>query len=114
MQSRTGEPRNTVNEKTKVESGTGSLQRREGSDKEKLRQKIRSIREGHTTGGYCETESLHAEEKKLDKILRAELKEAIDKHGYSPDPRFKHKLVREIEVELNGLSWKPTLVVKED
>lgn len=108
--------RQTVNEKGQAQSGTHTLQRDEGREieKQKLRQKIRSIREGHTTGGYCDSEALKVEEKKLDKILRAELKEAIDRHGYSPDPRFKAKEVRDIEVELNGLSWKPTLVVKED
>lgn len=102
-------------EEDKAERGPSGLQRTESSSKkQQLRNEILAIRQGHTTGGYCDTEKLHAKEKLLDKVLRKELKEAIEKHGYSPDPRFKHRDVREVEVELNGLSWKPTLVVKED
>lgn len=109
---------NTVNEdktKTQAVAGTGSLQRSEESErgkiKEQLRKKIRSIREGHNTGGYCETEALQAEEKKLHAILSTELEEAKAKFGYSPDPKFKPSQVRTIELELNGLSYKPKLVV---
>lgn len=102
--------------KAETQLGTGGLQReagRERNTKDWLRQKIQAIRAGHLTGGYCETEALHAEEKKLDKILRKELEDAKAKHGYSPDPKFKHAEVRALELELNGLSWKPELVVKE-
>lgn len=111
--------RNEGEEKT--QSGTGGIQRGsqgKGSEAEQvkaeLRKKIRSIREGHATGGYCETEKLQAEEKKLDAILRKELDEAKAEFGYSPDPKFKHTKVREIELELNGLSWRPRLVVAND
>lgn len=100
-----------MNEKEKIESGSGGLQR--GTEKEKSRKQIKAIREGHLTGGYVETEALHAEEKKLDKILRKELDEAKEKHGYSPDPKFKHPEIRALELELHGLSWKPLLVVSE-
>lgn len=103
--------------KTQVESRTGGLQRQESSrekEKRELRKKIRSIREGHLTGGYCETEALQAEEKKLYAILKQEFDELTAQHGYSPDPRFKHKDIRTVEVELNGLSWKPRLVVAQD
>lgn len=99
-------------------SGTGSLQRSEEGERSEvkaaLRKKIRSIREGHSTGGYCETEKLHQEERKLHAILSTELEEAKAKHGYSPDPKFKPAAVRTIELELNGLSWKPKLVVAQD
>lgn len=100
-----------MNEKEKAESGAGGVQR--GPDKEKSRKQIKSIREGHYTGGYVETEALHAEEKKLDKLLRKELEAAKEKHGYSPDPKFKHAEIRALELELHGLSWKPLLVVSE-
>jgi len=104
-----------VSEKAKTESGAGGLQREAESreaEKQHLRKKIKAIREGHATGGYCETEKLHEEEKHLSKLLRADLEEAKKKHGYSPDPQFKPKEVRAIELELHGLSWKPELVVK--
>lgn len=104
-----------MDEKKTAQSGTRGLQRDEKEKvKAELRHKILSIRQGHTTGGYCDSEALKAEEKKLDKVIRVELAEAIEKHGYSADPKYKHKEVREIEVELNGLSWKPTLVVKDE
>ena len=97
----------------KAVTGAGSLQRStEGSDaKDGIRKNIRKIREGHLTGGYCESEALQAEEKKLYAILATELEAAKQKHGYSPDPKFKHTKVRELELEINGLSWKPRLVV---
>jgi len=109
-------------EKAKTQSGLGSLQREasqaESRQREKikdeLRKKIQVIRQGHHTGGYIETEKLHEEEKKLDAILRTELEEAKQQHGYSPDPKFKPEAVRKIELELNGLSWKPRLVVAEN
>lgn len=103
----------TPNEKTKIESGTGSLQREASSDEgkvEKLRKEILAIRAGHTTGGYCDSESLQQKEKVLWKILSAKLEVAKKKHGYSPDPKFKHPEIRALELELNGLSWKPILV----
>ncbi len=95
--------------KEEAQQRSGGLQR---GEKEKLREKILSIRHGHTTGGYCDSETLKVEEKKLHKILSAELAEAKEKFGYSPDPKFKHANIRAIEVELYGLSWKPELVVK--
>jgi hypothetical protein len=111
-------------EKEKAERGPASLQRgpRGGESAEgqrekrkaELRTKIRSIREGHTTGGYCDTEKLKIEEKELHKLLSEEFEAACAIHGYSPDPKFKHKAVRDLEVELNGLSWKPKYVVAEE
>lgn len=97
----------------KAESRSGALQRDE-SEAKKIRQTIKAIREGHTTGGYCETEKLQAEEKKLWKILQAKLDDAKERHGYSTDPKFKHAEIRALELEINGLSWRPTLVVKQD
>lgn len=101
-----------MNEK-ETQQGTGGLQRKaEGREveKNKLRKEIKAVREGHATGGYCETEKLQAAEKQLYKILSGELAEAKEAHGYSPDPRFKHKDIRAVEVELHGLCWKPLLV----
>lgn len=99
---------------TTAQQRSGSIQPEapRSGEKEKLRKNIKAIREGHTTGGYCETEALHAEERKLDKVLRKDLAAAKEKHGYSPDPKFKHPEIRAIELELHGLSWKPELVVK--
>jgi hypothetical protein len=107
----------TVNEEeAKTQRGSGGMERQARSDgkKEELQRKVKAIREGHLTGGYCDTEALHAEERKLDKIIRAQLEEAKAKHGYSPDPKFKHPEIRALELELHGLSWKPELVVKGD
>lgn len=107
--------------KTQTQQGTGSLQRRESREeigerekiKANLRLEIRSIREGHGTGGYCQTEKLVAVEKKLHAILSTELEALKKEHGYSPDPKFKHPNIRAVEVELNGLSFRPRLVVAE-
>jgi hypothetical protein len=106
----------SMSEEKKIESRPGGLQREaEGSKvKAELRRKIESIRRGHATGGYCETEALQVEEKKLHKVLSEELEALKQLHGYSPDPKFKHPAIRAVEVELHGLSWKPTLVVKEE
>lgn len=108
-------------QKTKTQPGTGSVQRRtsreEVSEREKikanLRIEVRSIREGHGTGGYCNTEKLVAVERKLHAILSTELEELKAEHGYSPDPKFKHPHIRAVEVELNGLAFRPKLVVAE-
>lgn len=99
-------------------NGTGGLQRRSESReaeviKAGLRQNIKAIREGHLTGGYCKTEELVAEEKKLHAILSKELETAKRDYGYSPDPKFKHPTIRAIEVELHGLAFKPKLVVAD-
>lgn len=102
---------------TKTESRPGRIQRSAESGKERetikahLRKNIREIREGHHTGGYCQTEELIYEEKQLYAILSSELEEAKAEFGYSPDPKFKPAQVRAIEVELNGLAFKPKLVV---
>lgn len=101
-----------------AQRGTGSLQRSKESEernsiKAELRKKIKGIREGHTTGGYCESEALKAEEKKLHAVLSTELEEAKSKFGYSPDPKFKHPTIRALELERDGLSFKPRLVVAE-
>jgi len=107
-----------MNEKTETQRGPGSVQRETSSGetqrqefKAELRKKIQAIRQGHATGGYCETEKLIGEERKLHAVLCTELEELKLKHGYSPDPRFKHPTIRAVEVELNGLSFRPRLVV---
>jgi len=82
--------------------------------KDELRKNITAIRQGHLTGGYCDTDKLRAEEKKLHVILAKDLEDAIKKHGYSPDPKFKHAEVRSIELELNGLSYKPKMVAAHE
>jgi hypothetical protein len=111
-----------MNEKeAQAKPGTSSLQRQESGGesqereqvKKNLRKKIIAIRQGHATGGYCETEQLIGEEKKLHAILSSELEQLKARHGYSPDPKFKHPEIRAVEVELHGLSFKPRLVVAE-
>lgn len=107
--------------KTQVESGPHSLQQGTSSSEAKereqiksdLRKKILSIRQGHATGGYCETEALKAEEKKLHAILSTELEECKAKHGYSTDPKHKHPEIRKLELEINGLAFKPRLIAAE-
>lgn len=97
---------------TKTQRGAGALQRdpskTEGQIHDEvlagLRQKIRSIREGHATGGYCDTAALHVEEKKLDAILRTDLEAA--KEGSIEQ--------RNIKRELASLSYRPRLVVAQD
>lgn len=109
-------------DKTHHQSGTGSVQRsqKEGSGRAKedrlktLRKERMAIKEGHTTGGYCDTEALHAKEKEIWKVLSEDLAAAKEKHGYSADPKFKHPEIRALELEINGLSWKPQLVVAAD
>lgn len=102
--------------KTQAAARTGSLQPQASGarevEKQKLRREVEAVRRGYTTGGYCETEKLQEKEKPLAKLLAQELDELKQKHGYSPDPKFKHPEIRAVEVELNGLSWKPQLVVK--
>jgi len=103
-----------MSNETKTQSGASSLQREEKSSRiEKLRQERRAIREGHLTGGYCDTEKLLAVEKEIHAILAKDLEAAKEKHGYSPDPKFKHPEVRNIELELHGLAFRPRLVVAE-
>lgn len=107
----------TSHEKESTESRTGSVQREASSHEEKvrkLRKEIKAIREGHLTGGYCETEKLVEKEKALWQILSADLEHAKEEHGYSPDPKYKHAKIRALELEINGLAFKPTLVVKHD
>jgi hypothetical protein len=77
--------------------------------KEGYRKKIRSIREGHITGGYCETEILQQAEKSLASILNTELEE-IERSG---QPGQAQRIFA-IERELRGFSWKPRLVVAQD
>ncbi len=109
-------------EKADAASGTGSLQRstQEGSGRAEensikaLRQKQLSIKEGHGTGGYCDTEALLEVERQIFKLQSKALAEAKEKHGYSPDPKFKHPDVRRLELEVNGLAYKPKHVVVAD
>jgi hypothetical protein len=82
--------------------------------KAELRSRIHSIRAGHMTGGYCDTERLVIEERKLHALLAPELEQLKLKHGYSPDPKFKHGAIRAVELELNGLAYKPKLVEMEE
>jgi len=95
-----------MNEKTKDQPGTGSLQRQESSSEEtQIRQKIKAIREGHTTGGYCDTEKLKAAEKELwSRILTKRLANA--KEGTA-----EH---RDLTREIQSLAFRPKLVVAED
>lgn len=107
-----------MNETEKDQRGPRSVQREAGSTeaqevKAELRKKIVSIRAGHTTGGYCETEKLIAEEKKLHAILATELEAAEKKHGTNHRSELQHPEVRAIKVELAGLAYKPRLVVSE-
>jgi hypothetical protein len=127
----TANNKKTVNEKTNAPASSGGLQRgqEEGSGskqkeqhgseggavaKATLRKKIEAIRKGHVTGGYCETEALKEAEKELHKVLSAELEAEIKTHGYSPDPKFKAPSIRALEIELNGMAYKPKLVVTHD
>lgn len=104
----------SVKDETKNQSGSGALQREAKSSRlETLRKKRISIREGHVTGGYCDTEALLEVEKEIFGVLSKDLEAAKEKHGYSPDPKFKHAEVRAIELELNGLAFRPRLVVAE-
>jgi len=96
-----------MNEKEEAQSGARSLQR-EASRTEAIqeqRKKVQAVRQGHATGGYCESESLKAEEKILAKILS----EAIEHAKKIGDD----VTVRSYTREINGLSWKPRLVVAE-
>ncbi len=100
-----------------TQSGPSGLQRKTESRereevKAELRQRIKAIREGHATGGYCDTDKLKEAERPLWQLLTEDLEAAKKKHGYSPDPKFKHPEIRVIELELNGLAFKPELVVK--
>lgn len=104
-----------MNEKAKVESGPDSLQRKEkGSSIEALRKKRVAIKEGHLTGRYCDTEALIEVEKEIYTTLSKDLEAAKKKHGYSPDPKFKHAEIRALELEINGLAFRPRLVVADD
>lgn len=106
-----------MNEKTQTEQGTRGLQRPQTSSEKaqreqisrELRKKILSIRHGHATGGYCESESLKEEEKKLAAILNDEADELVDVN--TPDSRLR---LKQIERELLSFSWKPKLVVAPD
>jgi len=96
--------------KAKVESGPRSLQREAlegGSDEElTLRQKIKAIRQGHTTGGYCDTEALHAAEKQLAPFLHDRIAICTEQHSFDAV-----QAKRITERELASLAWKPRLVV---
>lgn len=101
----------------KTERRPGGIQREAEGDEAKvqaIRKNIKAIREGHTTGGYCETEKLKEEEKKLYGVLSKKVEAAKARHGYSPDPKFKHPDIRALELEINGLSYKPLLVAQEE
>lgn len=121
LQPRSTEPETKMSEEknegqeaeAKVKRGTRRVERQEESAEASIRKKIVSIRAGHTTGGYCDTEALHNEEKKLYHILAVRLEEAEAKHGTHFKAEFQHPTVRALKLEINGLSYKPQLVVKE-
>jgi len=101
--------------KTQTESGPDRLQRSAkeisstGPVEKDLRKKITAIRQGHLTGGYCETETLHAEEKKLHKIISDQIAELEDK---KPNNWQQHTAA--LRKELAAFSWKPRLVVADE
>jgi len=97
-------------EKTKAQSGTGSLQQGASQSREqKVRSKINAIRQGHATGGYCDTDALKEQEKELDGILVEKIKalEIADASG-------NRAAVALIERERKSFAWKPKLVVSAD
>jgi hypothetical protein len=103
-----------MSEEKKTESGAGGLQRSQTTreqEKDILRYERRQIREGHLSGGYCNTEKLLNVEGRLWRLLAEDIEEAKEKHGYSPDPKFKHPEIRKLELERDGLAFRPRLVV---
>jgi len=106
--------RQHVNEKAKEEAvaGTGGLQRSAEARGQKiceLRLNRRQVKEGHTTGGYCDTVALHAIEKALAKVIGEEITE-LEKVGSIAAGNAAQIYKR----ELAGLAWKPKLVVAQD
>jgi hypothetical protein len=106
-----------VNEKeeaSKTERGATRLQpgasRSESQEREQikdaLRKERRAVKEGHLTGGYCETEALHKVERKLHAILSAEIEECEAQPNEGNATRK-----RALQRELAAFSWKPKLVV---
>ncbi len=95
-------------EKSKTQPGISSLQRETSSEKGQpdLETQIKAIREGHTTGGYCDTEELHKKEKQLFRILTAALEEA--------EKDREHERVRILKRRIEALSFRPKLVVAEN
>jgi FKBP-type peptidyl-prolyl cis-trans isomerase (trigger factor) len=99
--------------KAEAQRRPGSLQRETKGEqvtreqiKANLRKEIKAVREGHVTGGYCDTEALQAQEKKLHAILTKELEDIGSTQDYAS---VEHRKL--INKELAGLSWKPRLVV---
>jgi hypothetical protein len=98
----------------KTQPGAGGLQRPPGSgqsnereqNKNALRKERQAIKEGHATGGYCQTEKLHAVEKKLHAILTEERDQAVE-DGDKPTAKTTAH-------ELAGFSYAPRLVVAPD
>jgi len=96
-------------EKGKAELGAGSVQRSTGSEsKAAILKEITAIRQGHATGGYCDTEALKVEEQKLHGILEAEVNAEEKKQ---PRDDFR---IRSIKREIAALAYKPRLVVAAD
>jgi len=98
----------------KTQRGTGSLQRsKEGGDAEnkkaELKKEIRGIREGHTTGGYCETVKLLEKEKELHNIIVKEIEDL--EHSKEAGSGLKAATLKR---ELAGLAYRPRLVVAND
>lgn len=89
-----------------TQSGAGGIQRETSAGEIKIREQIESIREGHTSGGYIDTEALHDEEKKLHAILLTKL-EAAEKEN-------DRAAIKSITREINGLAFRPRLVVAND
>lgn len=74
--------------------------------KEAVKAKVEAVRQGHTTGGYCDTDSLMEGERQLHAIISAEIEEAqiIRDSG----------AIKRLERELAGLAYRPRLVVAND
>lgn len=94
----------------KAVTGIGGIQRGEKEARQRIKRAIekdcQSIREGHTSGGYCDTEQLLASEKRLAAIIQTEIEEAIE----ARDRNLQFALER----QLRGFAWKPRLVVAQD
>jgi len=74
---------------------------------DKLRAEIETIRKGHLTGGYCDTEILVEAERKLFNALNAEIHDL----GNTPE---HNKRRAELEKEIRGLAYRPKLVPEKE
>ena len=101
--------------KTQTLARAGGLQRSAEESKEresikaKIRKEIAIIRQGHATGGYCDSEKLRAAERPLYTILASELEELEAKVANPNNPATVA-----VRRELAGLSYQPRLVVAKE